>query len=307
MVALITGTTGLSPSISAQQGRTDASSGIGIQPVRKNVFMLVGEGTNITVQVGDEGVLVIDPGSARISGSVLAAIRDLCKEPLRYIIDTNAEPEHTGGNAILGKAGENLRADGLGAEIISHLDIDGLMRAQTPARPAADLPSDTFLTAQKDFYFNDEPVVILPQPAAHAKGDVIVFLRRSDVISAGEIFLTTGYPVIRVDQGGSINGELAALNRILEITVPKKNEDGGTMVIPGRGHLSDEADVAEYRDMLTIIRDRVQDLINKGMTLAQVKSARPTADYDPLYRAASGPWTTDMFVEAVYRSLQKTK
>jgi glyoxylase-like metal-dependent hydrolase (beta-lactamase superfamily II) len=227
--------------------------------------------------------------------------------PLRYIIDTNAEPDHTGGNAILGKAGENLRADGLGAEIISHLDVDALMRAQTPARPPADLPSDTFLTPQKDFYFNDEPVVILPQPAAHAKGDAIVFLRRSEVISVGEIFVTTGYPVIRVDQGGTINGEIAALNRILEITVPKKNEDGGTMVVPGRGHLSDEADVAEYRDMLTIIRDRVADLVKKGMTLAQIKAAKPTADYDPLYSATPGPWTADMFVEAVYRSLPKNK
>ena len=137
---------------------------------------------------------------------------------------------------------------------------------------------------------------------ATTDGDSIVHFRRADVIVAGDIFTTTEYPHIDTKLGGSVQGEIEALNFILDRTVYVHDEDGGTMIIPGHGRVTDEWDVADYRDMLVIVRDRVQALIKTGATLQQVLAARPTADYDVRYGATSGPWTTDMFVEAVYTS-----
>jgi glyoxylase-like metal-dependent hydrolase (beta-lactamase superfamily II) len=142
-------------------------------------------------------------------------------------------------------------------------------------------------------------------PAANTDGDTIVYFRRSDVVSAGDIFNTTGYPVIDLERGGSLQGVIDGLNRILDLAIPKHHEEGGTYIIPGHGRVCDEFDVAEYRDMITIIRDRIQDMIKKGMSLEQIKAARPTRDYDPRYGATTGSWTTDMFVEAAYGSLPR--
>lgn len=173
--------------------------------------------------------------------------------------------------------------------------------AQSPAS-SANLPTETFFAEDKEIFFNNEAIQLLYQPG-HTDGDVLVFFRRSDVVSTGDLFLTTTYPVIDVANGGSVQKVIDGLNRVLDVTIPKDKAEGGTFVIPGHGRLSDEADVVEYRDMLTIVRDRVQDLIGKGLTLAQIRAAGPTKDYDGRYGANTGPWTTDMFVEAVYRSL----
>ena len=152
-------------------------------------------------------------------------------------------------------------------------------------------------------FFNGEGIQLIHQPSAHTDGDSLVWFRGSDVIAAGDIYSTMSYPVIDVKHGGTINGVIDGLNRILDLSVAEFRTEGGTLVIPGHGRLSDSADVAYYRDMVTIIRDRVKAMIDKGMTLDQVKAARPTADYEPRYGASSGPWTTDMFVEAVYVTL----
>jgi cyclase len=148
-------------------------------------------------------------------------------------------------------------------------------------------------------------VRIIHQPAAHTDGDSMVFFRYSDVIAAGDIFSTETYPVIDVAKGGTIQGTLDGLNRILDLAIPEFRSQGGTMVIPGHGRLCDTGDVANYRNMVAIMRDRIQDLINKGMTLDQVKAAKPTMDYDGLYGSDTGPWTTSMFIEAAYRTLSK--
>jgi glyoxylase-like metal-dependent hydrolase (beta-lactamase superfamily II) len=140
-------------------------------------------------------------------------------------------------------------------------------------------------------------------PAAHTDGDSVVYFRHSDILATGDVFTTTGYPMIDLQRGGSINGVVDALNRILDIAFPDFRLEGGTLVIPGHGRICDSADVAYYRDMVTIVRDRVQDMVKKGLTLEQVKAARPTSDYDPRYGSSSGPWTTDQFIEAVYNSL----
>jgi len=175
---------------------------------------------------------------------------------------------------------------------------------QAPTVSAA-WPTDTYFTKKKELFFNGEPIEIFHEPSAHTDGDSLVFFRHSDVISAGDLFVTTTYPVIDLERGGNIQGIIGALNHILDIAIPKEKQEGGTYVIPGHGRLCDEADVLEYRDMVTIIRDRIQDLVKKGMTLDQVKAARPTLDYDGRYGAKTGFWTTDMFIEAVYRSLAK--
>ena len=176
-----------------------------------------------------------------------------------------------------------------------------------PAIPFDALPTETFHRDMKlSHFFNGEGVHIIHQSAAHTDGDSIVYFRGSDVISTGDIFVTNSYPIIDLANGGSINGTIQALNNILDLAIPEFRLEGGTMIIPGHGRVCDEWEVAEYRDMLVIIRDRVQDLIRSGANLDQVKAARVTADYDDRYGATSGAWTTDMFVEAVYTSLKNT-
>jgi len=182
------------------------------------------------------------------------------------------------------------------------------MNGKQPAYPADAWPTETYANEKDEVYFNGEAIEMLHAPAAHTDGDSLVYFRRSDVLAVGGLFDPDRYPVIDLARGGSLQGILDGLNRILDITIPAFSQEGGTMVIPGRGRICDEADVVEYRDMLAIVRDRLRAMIKKGMTLEQIQAARPTLDYDPLYGASKGPWTTDMFVEAAYRSLaQSTK
>jgi glyoxylase-like metal-dependent hydrolase (beta-lactamase superfamily II) len=155
--------------------------------------------------------------------------------------------------------------------------------------------------------YNGEEVYIYHPPNAHTDGDSYVLFRRSSVMSTGDIFTLLSYPVVDAERGGSINGVIDALNQIIELLEPEANEEGGTYVIPGHGHICDRHDVVNYRDMVTIIRDRIQAMVKKGMTLEQVKAAKPTLDYDGLYGATTGPGTSDMFVEAVYRDFSKRK
>jgi glyoxylase-like metal-dependent hydrolase (beta-lactamase superfamily II) len=310
---------GLARPAEAQQQQNFDNVEIHILPVQGNVSMIVGAGGNMTMQVGDQGVLLVDTMYAQLSDKVLAAIRKISNKPIRYIINTHIHPDHTGGNENLRKAGAtiaggnvagNIRDAGEGAAIVAHENVLNGMSAptgvQAPA-PSGAWPTDTYVHGQKDLYFNGEAVQVIYQPAAHTNGDSIVFFRRSDVISAGDIFVTETYPFIDVQRGGTINGIIDSVNRIIDLAVPADKQEGGTYIIPGHGRLCDEADIVEYRDMMTIIRDRIQDMINKRMTLQQVKAARPTSDYDPRWGATTGFWTTDMFIEATYQSLNTRK
>jgi cyclase len=283
--------------------------------VQGNVHLLVGAGANITLQVGDEGILVVDTGLARLSDQVLAAIRRLSEKPIRVVINTHVHPDHVGGNEPIAKAGKWLGGNapgnsGLGldgARVIAHEQVLNRLSAPTgtqAAAPFAAWPTESFFGQDKEIFFNNEAIQLLYQPAAHTDGDIMVFFRRSDVVSAGDLFTTTAYPVIDVEKGGTIQGVIDALNHLLDITIPKDKAEAGTYVVPGHGRLSDEADVVEYRDMLTIVRDRVRNLIEKGMTLAQVKAAAPTLDYDGRY--ATGPTTTDQFLETIFRDISRT-
>src|SRR5262252_3679081 len=277
--------------------------------VQSNVYMLVGAGGNMTVQVGSDGVLVVDTQYARLSEKILGAIRTLSKGPIRYVINTTPDPDHTDGNEPIRKAGSTIAGGNVagdiqdaaeGAQVIAH---DNVVKRMGNV-PQQALPTSTFLGDEKKLFFNGEGIEIIHQPAAHTDADTIVFFRRSDVISTGDIFTTSSYPVIDVGAGGNIQGVIDGLNRLVDMIIPVYGQEGGTLVIPGHGRLSDFGDVINCREMTIIIRDRVQDMIKKGMTLEQVKAARPTRDYDPLYGSVPG-WTTDMFLEAVYNSLKK--
>jgi cyclase len=327
-------------SAAAQQG-----GGIRTLPIRGNLHMIQGAGTNIVVSIGRDGVLMVDTGLPQMSDQVIAAVRRLQQDldlrdqpigfgaetrssvanrnvqappkPIRYIINTHAHPETTGGNLKVRQSGRtftggnvagNIADAGTGAAILAHENVAQLM--STPAAgeqraPTDALPTDTYFNdvMKMSHFFNGEGVQLIHVPNAHTDGDSLVHFRGTDVIAAGDIYSTITYPVIDRQHGGTINGIVAGLNKILGMSMAEFRTEGGTLIVPGRGRLSDSADVAYYRDMVTIIRDRVKDMIDKGMTLAQVKAAKPTADYDPRYGATSGPWTTDMFIEAVYATL----
>jgi len=289
-----------------------------VLPVQGNVYMLVADAGNVTLQVGRNGVLLVDTPPPHTTDKVLAAIRKLSDQPIRYVINTSVDADHAGGNEGIARTGALpsdiplVNTPGATAkesvQILAHLNVLNRMsvppKGQAPA-PSAAWPTDTYSGSDKELYFNGEGIQMMHIPAAHTDGDTLVYFRRSDVISAGDLFLTTGYPVIDLQRGGSLQGVIAGLNRILDLAIPAHHEEGGTYVIPGHGRLCDEFDVLEYRDMVTIVRDRIQAMIRKGMTLEQVQAARPTLDYDPRYGATSGSWTTAMFVEAAYRSLKK--
>lgn len=291
---------------------------IQVFPVQGNVYMLVGAVGNITIQVGDDGILLVDTGVAGMSDKVLAAIRRVSDKPIRYIINTHVHADHTGGNEAIAKAGRTIAGGnvvgdigasaGNQATVIAFQTVLERMSAPTGQQaptPQGAWPTDTYTTREKKLYFNGEAVEIIHEPAAHTDGDSIVFFHKSDVISVGDLFRTNGYPIIDLQRGGSIQGLIDALNHIIRLTTVVAMQEGGTMVIPGHGRICDQADVKFYQEMVTIIRDRIQDMIKKGMTLEQVEAAQPTRDYDPRYGSDTGIWTTKLFVEAVYKSLSE--
>ena len=285
-----------------------AQGDLQVLPVQGSVFLLASPVGNMAVQVGPEGPLLVDTQPAAMSATVLESIRTLTPRPIRHIVLTSGDGQRAGGAANLAKAGRYVRVidsvdpRGIDARssIIAHLNV--LTRMSAEKIPSEALPTDTYFVAEWSLFSNGEAVQLFHVPAAHTDGDTIVFFRRSDVISTGAIFDAMGYPRFDPGRGGSINGIIEGLNRVIDIAVAGENQEGGTVVIPGRGRLSDETDVANYRDMVTIVRDRVRALIAKGWSLKEVTSAKPTSDYDGLY-GADRDWTGDMFVEAIYRDL----
>jgi glyoxylase-like metal-dependent hydrolase (beta-lactamase superfamily II) len=274
--------------------------------------MLQTPGGNITVLTFPEGITLVDSGPADAADKVLNAVRSLSAQPIRYIINTSVDPGHTGGNERLGSLGVQITGGNVagqvgtdGAEIIAHESVLDRMSARTvkPAIPARAMPQTTYHidSIKLSTLYHGDGIQVFHVPAAHTDGDSLVYFRHNDVLATGDVFMTTTYPVIDLERGGSINGVVDGLNKILDLAFPDFRLEGGTLIVPGHGRVSDSADVAYYRDMVTIVRDRVQDMIRKGMTLDQVKAARPTRDYDPRYGSP------DAFVEAAYKSLSKKR
>jgi cyclase len=302
-----------------QTGSADVKE-VQVWPVQGKVYMLAGAGANLTLQVGNDGILLVDTGLPGKADAVFKAIRSISGKPLRYIVDTGISPDLTGGNAALGKLGQTVAGGNVvgdigasaseGAAIIAFQAVlDRMVAPNTKDTASQDAwPTDTFTTTEKHLFLNDEAIRIIHEPAANTDGNSVVFFRRSDVVSTGDIFSTVSYPRIDLERGGSFQGIIDALNQLLyQITIPGPKQERGTMIVPSHGRVCDQADLVVYQEMLTIIRDRIQAMIDKGMTLEQVEAARPTRDYDRRYGSTTGPWTTSMFIEAAYRSLVQEK
>jgi glyoxylase-like metal-dependent hydrolase (beta-lactamase superfamily II) len=315
------GATGTNPAgrAAAQTPAAQNAAGPGqlrVTKVRPNISVLTGAGSNITVMPFDLGAVVVDTGSTAMADKVLETIRQLSPKPIANIINTSATPDHVGGNEKLHGAGRRLPFEivaGEGPMVIAHEKVLTRISAptgQVAAAPENAWPNETYHVDYKKLaaeYRGGEQIELIYMPAAHSDGDSIVWFRHADVIATGDIFMESAYPVIEVANGGTINGVIGALNKILDLAFADFRSQGGTMIVPGHGRLCDMSDVAYYRDMLTIIRDLTQDMIKKGMTLEQVKAAKPTFPWDGRYGSTSGPWTTDMFVEAVYKTLSPKK
>jgi len=315
VVAIVAAGLAAAGGLSAQQA---PAANLEVLQVRPNFYMIAGAGGNIGVQVGVDGVVVVDSGSASSADAVVAAIKKITPRPIRYLINTTADSDHVGGNETVAKAGQTLFTQGGGAGIgadflggaASILSVEQVLTRMSgsdkPKYPVGAWPTETFNQPRKYMYLNGEGIEVFHQPAAHTDADAIVFFRRSDVVMAGDVFDTTRFPVIDLARGGSIRGEIAALQKLVDTAIPSVpivSREEGTVVIPGHGRICDQLDVVEYRDMVTIIRDRIRDLIKEGLTLEQVKAASPARGYIRRYGSDSGSWTTNDFVEAVYRSL----
>ena len=299
--------------VSAQQDR--AGGHLEVLRVRDNIYLLAGKDGNTTVQTGPDGILVVDTKSAERVDQLLDELRKLSALPLRYIINTHFHADHTGGNVRMRDSGSTIAGGNIsmeignaayGAQIVAHENV--LVRLSSSYGSGSELPPEgwptsVYFTGSKNLYFNGEGIQILHVPAAHTDGDSMVYFRHSDVIVAGDIMLTTTYPYIDTEAGGTYQGILDGLNILVDMMIPEYGQDDGTLVIPGHGRICDVGDVINYREMLTIIRDRIVDMIGKGMTLKQVREARPTFDYDGRWGIGSGSYSTDDFIEAAYHTL----
>ncbi len=304
--------------------------------VQGQIWLLAGESgeSNVTVQIGNEGALVVDTGTQAMAPKLLAQIRQLIQEhagdqkAIRFVVNTNGRADHIGGNQVIGEAGstivgsaggggrlspgsESRGTAGVvpGAIVMASQNVLARLAAES-AGGEADAGQKLWPTETEDFdlyntWFNGEAVRLFHPHNANTDGQLIVQFRRSDVIAAGDVLNTDSYPMIDVARGGSIDGELVALNQLIDLAVPAERQEGGTVVVPGHGPLGDQSDVVHYRDMLTIIRNRVQFYKNEGKTLQQVLALGVTADYDRQWGAANGTSATRDFIAAVYQTLPR--
>jgi glyoxylase-like metal-dependent hydrolase (beta-lactamase superfamily II) len=292
--------------------------------VRPNFYMIAGAGGNIGMQIGSDGVVLVNAGAAEASGRVLAAVRKITPLPIRYVIDTNADADFVGGNGNVAKAGKTIFTNVLGnaaladamtnggaAAILAHNSILDRMSAptgKTSPFPDDALPTEAFYSKRYTLRMNDEGIEVLYQPAAHSDADSVVFFRSSDVVVAGDVLDKTRFPVIDIAHGGSIQGEIDALNKLIELAIPPTPfiyKGVGTYVIPGHGRLCEQMEVVDYRDMVVVVRDVIADMIKQGKTLDQIKAASPAKPYETQYGSQEG--STSAFVEAIYKSLTVKK
>jgi glyoxylase-like metal-dependent hydrolase (beta-lactamase superfamily II) len=243
------------------------------------------------------------------SNFLAATVAPPAPRPIAGIVNTSGDADHIGGNATISSAGRtygvrNLDRSLLGAWIVAHENVATRLSPKgNPVVPAAALPSEVYFGDEKKLnFFNGEGVVVTHVAAAHTDGDSLVYFRGSDVIAAGDFFNMNSYPVIDVQRGGTIQGVIDGMNKLLDMTVVEHMMEGGTMVVPGHGRLADSADLAYYRDMVTIMRDRVRELRKRGLSLERIQQAGISRDYDPRF-GRDAAWTPAMFIDAIFRTL----
>jgi cyclase len=305
---------GCVPRLADAQVRPGASDTVETIQIRPNVYVIFGAGSNVVMHVGAEGVILVDSGAGALADRVLAEIKKITSDPIRLIINTSADADHIGGNEQIARAGVNLNPNAFNsgeraAAVLAHENVLNRISAPTgqqAAYPVGVWPTETYISKIKSMYLNDEGIQVIHHPSAHSDGDSIVFFRRADVVVTGDILDLRRFPLIDVGAGGTVQGEIDALNALLDLAIPAMPliyKEGRTFLVPGHGRIADHAEVVEYRDMVTVIRDRVQSMLDKGMTLEQITAANPTQGYRARYGSDTGPWTTDMFVEAVFKGL----
>jgi cyclase len=263
-------------------------------PVAGGVHMLTGRGGNVAASVGEDGVFLVDDQYAPLTEKIRAAVAALSPRPIRFVLNTHWHGDHTGGNENLGKGGTLIVAHDNVRRRMSTEQFVAAFNQKTPPSPAAALPVVTFNDAVT-FHLNGDEVHAFHVPPAHTDGDAIVHFRRANVVHMGDVYFNGMYPFVDLSSGGSVDGVIAAADRVLGIT------NDATRIIPGHGPLSTPAELRSYRDMLVAVRDRVREMVRGGRTLEEVKAARPTAAFDAKW--GKGFITPERFVETVYRSV----
>lgn len=306
----------------------NTAGAVSVVPLREGTYMLAVDGINVVLETGTYGAILVDTGPASASQALIDQVKRLTDKPIRFIIDTSADPELIGGNATVAAAGQSLATtdtfdalevngntskvdlpgQGNTATVVARQNVLTQMLSQPGANyGSAALPSDTFSRQQFDFFLNGTPISVVALPGGHSGSDAAVRFDRPDVVVAGAVFDQTRFPVIDVANGGSIDGEIQALDQIANTlsyaNVPVLENSGATLVIPVRGPVSDEDDLVTYRDMVGTVRDRIEYYIEQGKTLQQIHALNPARGYISRYGADSGSWTTNDFIDAVYKSL----
>jgi len=262
-----------------------------VTPVAGAVHMLQGAGGNIGLVVGDDAVFVVDDQYAPLTPKVLAAIKSVTPQPVRFVLNTHWHFDHTGGNENMGKAGALIFAhENVRRRMSKDQFIEALNRTE-PAAPRGALPVVTF-TDTVSFHLNGDSIVVFHVAPAHTDGDAVVLFTRANVVHTGDLFVSAGFPFVDRSSGGSIHGIIAAAERILAAT------NAGTRIIPGHGPLADRARVQAYHDMLVVVRDRMRKEIAAKHTIEQVLASKITAEYD-------ASWTTnrERFLQILHQEL----
>jgi cyclase len=281
--------------------------------LRPDVYLITVAGINSVVQTGTEGTIVVNSGPARGAEELVAAIRTVASTPIHFVIATSADEAASGGTGIVARAGESLLNNSTqkSATIVARAEVVPVLLASAGKDGPDWFPNDAFGRSQYNFWLNGQGIAVMWQPAAHSDGDVAVRFWRSDVVVAGAIFDLTRFPVIDTAHGGTIDGEIDAINRLLNSQVispvPLVTSEGGTIVVPIRGPAADQWDLLTYRDMLQDVRRRVQEQVAQRRTLEQVLQSDVVVGYARRYGAESGDWTTRQFVTAVYQGLASGK